>query len=396
MRQSLALLVVLLLAACANGAATVTPTPGLPPAQAATALAPDTESAETATNPAPSPTPDVAALSATSTPEPPAQGITVPADYTISPAIEGLQGPTQMLNAPDGRLWVAHLNREENAGTGQLLALSLVDGSREVLLDGLLKPTGIALLGDALWIASGRDLLRAPLNESGLPAAPKVVLDELPFNGRSNGTLTATPSGTLLFETSGARDGNQAAEGSATLWELDPADPANPRPLATGLKGAYAHTVDFAGNVWTTEIGDDPVNGGPPPDELNLVVEGANFGWPQCFGARQPAENYGGTAEACAATRAPVVLFGPQTTPTSIVPSAWEADTLYVALWGPTDPMVARVRFTMEGDNATASAEPFITGLQNPQSLLLANDGSLLVSDFTTGTIYRVDRARGP
>jgi hypothetical protein len=50
----------------------------------------------------------------------------------------------------------------------------------------------------------------------------------------------------------------------------------------------------------------------------------------------------------------------------------------------------------MEGDNATGSVEPFVTGLQNPQSLLLANNGSLLVSDFTTGTIYRVDRARGP
>jgi glucose/arabinose dehydrogenase len=342
------------------------------------------------------PTPDVPALSATATIEPEVQGVTAPDGYTLTTFAEGLQGPTQMLWGPDGRLWVAQLNGQESAGTGQVVALALDGTSRDVLLDGLFKPTGIAVLGDALWIASGRDLLRAPLDESGLPSAPEVVLDELPFNGRSNGTLTATSDGTLLFETSGRRDGNAASEGSATLWELDPADPANPRPLATGLKGAYAHTVDLEGRIWTTEIGDDAVNGGPPPDELNLVVEGADFGWPQCFGTQEAAENFGGTAERCAATRLPVAIFGPQRTPTSVVFSPWEDGVMLVALWGPNEPMVVQVPFTLEGDNATGQVQPFIEGMENPQSLLLTNEGGLLASDFTAGTIYRVDHALGP
>lgn len=304
--------------------------------------------------------------------------------------MHGLQGPTQMIIGPDGRLWVAQLAGEENAGQGQVVAVSLDIGTQQVLLDGLFKPTGIAALSGTLWIASGRDLLRAPLSETGEVGDVETVLKDLPFNGRSNGTLTLTPTGNLLFETSGRRNGQQTLEGSARLWELDPADPTHPRSIATGLKNAYAHTFDDAGQLWATDVSDDPVNGEAPPDELNLVIEGADFGWPQCFGHQQPAFNYGGSQEGCRATRTPVALFPPHSTPTSVVVSPWEENTLLVALWGPPEQAVVRVPFTLVGDNALGQVEPFIIGMQNPQHLLPLPDGSLLVSDFSAGIIYRI------
>lgn len=315
-------------------------------------------------------------------------GVTVAAGYQIEVWAEGFNGPTQMIVAPDDRLWVAQINGDENAGNGQLVALNSQTGERTVLLDGLLKPTGLALSGGQLWIATRRELNRAMIAPDGTIGAVEPILTELPFNGRSNGTLTVTPDGLLLYETSGARQGNAAAPGSGTLWQLDPSDPTHPQVLATGLKGAYAHTVDQAGRLWTTEIGDDLVNGAAPPDELNLVVPGANFGWPQCFGIREAATNYGGTVEGCQATRFPVALFAPRSTPTSVVASPWEADTLLVALW--LQATVARVTVTLDGDNATGVVEPFMTGLRNPQHLLVLADGSVLVSEFATGIIYRV------
>lgn len=314
-------------------------------------------------------------------------GLTLPAGYMVTVVAEGLAGPTQMIEGPDGRLWVAQLNGSENAGNGQVIALDLATGEREVLLEGLLKPTGLAVLDGYLWLATRRTISRAALDATNRPSAPETVLDELPFNGRSIGTLTPTPDGKLLFETSGARSGNAAAAGSGTLWELDPAEPTNPQVVATGLKGAYAHTFDQAGRLWTTEIGDDPVNGAAPPDELNLVVAGADFGWPQCYGRQEPATNYGGSAERCQATRPPVALFAQRATPTSIVPSPWAADTLLVALW--LQQSVVQVTVTAEGDNATGVVEPFITGLTTPQHLLVQADGTLLVSDFA-GVIYAV------
>ncbi len=315
-----------------------------------------------------------------------APDLTLPESYTASVVATGLRQPTQMTLGPDGRLWLSELSGGENAGTGQIVALDLTTGEREVLLSELFKPTGLAVLDDTLWLAAGRDLLRAPL-VGGRPGAPEKVLENLPFNGRSNGALTPTPDGALLFETSGSRQGNGAAAGSGTLWRLEPTKiTENPalQPLATGLKGAYAHTYDAGGILYTTEIGDDPVNGQAPPDELNRVVPGGDYGWPQCYGDRQPAQNYGGTPETCAETQAPLALFAPQSTPTSVVASPFEKDALLVALWGPATPGVVSV------DTRTGAVTPFLSGLRAPQSLLTLPDGSLLVSDFSSGVLYRV------
>jgi len=320
-------------------------------------------------------------------------GLVLPPGYHAEVFAEGLDGPTQMIVGPDGEIWVAQLAGEENAGQGQVIAVRTDSNEKRVLLDELLKPTGIAVTGDAVWIAAGRDVLRARLNASGEAGEPEVVLADLPFNGRSNGTLTVTPDGHLVFETSGNRIGDSAEEGSATLWELDPADPSNPHVLATGLKNAYGHTVAASGRLWVTDVADDPVNGEPPPDELNLVVNGADFGWPRCFGERQPARNYNGTDSECANTRASVTTFAPRSTPTSVAVSPWEEDVLLVALWGPTEPSVVRVKIAAAGDNAIVQeVTPFITGLKHPQHLLVLDDGSLLASDFEDGIIYRVTR----
>ncbi len=351
-------------------------------------------SATPSSSPAPPTATAPEASTPTSTPEPVRQtaGLTLPATYEAGVVARGLRGPTQMMMGPDQRLWVAQLAGEENAGQGQIVAISLTTGEQQVLLEHLFKPTGLAILAEALWIAAGRELLRVPLPATGEVGPVETILKDLPFNGRSEGTLTVSPAGRLIFETSGQRNGNQASEGSARLWELDPADPAQPRPIAIGLKNAYAHTFDIAGRLWITDVHDDRVNDEAPPDELNLWVEGADFGWPPCFGHQQPALNYGGTAESCAATRSPVVLFPPHSTPTSVVASPWEENTLLVALWGPPEQTIVRVAFTLVGDNAVGQVEPFVGGLQNPQHLLLLPDGSLLVSDFSAGIIYRLNR----
>jgi glucose/arabinose dehydrogenase len=293
-----------------------------------------------------------------------------------------------MIAGPDGRLWVAQVAGEENAGQGQVVAVDLASGAQSVLLAGLLKPVGIAVLDGYLWIAARNDLLRAPIEINNQVGAVETVLADLPFNGRSIGTLTVTPQGRLLYETSGVRAGNEAAPGSAMLWELNPAEPTNPTVIASGLKNAYAHVFDPNGRLWITDVADDPVNGVAPPDELNLWAPDADFGWPSCYGVQEPARNYGGDEQSCSQTRGAVALFAPRSTPTSIAVSPWEEDVLLVALW--VQGVVMRVPVTPKGDNATGVPEVFLTGLQNPQHLLKMEDGTLLVSDFSQGKIYRV------
>lgn len=321
-------------------------------------------------------------------------GLVLPAGYTVRTVVEGLSGPTQMIQGPNGLLWIAQLAGGENEGLGEVVAIDVETDERRVVVDGLLKPTGIAIAGGYLWIATKRDLVRAPLDEQGNAGPIEVVLRDLPFNGRSNGTLTLTPHGDLLFETSGARFGGTPVEGSATLWQLDPAQPGQRRALATGLKGAYAHVYHGDNRLWVTEIADDPVNGAIPPDELNLVVEGADFGWPKCYGNREPARNYGGTAAECMFTRPPAMTFAPRSTPTSIVVSPWEPDTLLVTLWLQGTVAQVRVEYIDDsmGRNGVGTQETFIGGMRNPQHILVWDENTIFVSDHSRGLVYAVTR----
>lgn len=296
----------------------------------------------------------------------------------VEPHVTGLVGPTQMIAGPDGRLWVAQLGGPENAGDGQVVAADPRSGEVEVLLDGLDKPTGIAWLDGSLWIATPTRLLRA---DGQPPGSPRAVLEDLPNNGRSQGTLTVTPDGWLLYETSGRERDGAAVDGSDALWRLDPQQPDRPRQVASGLKNAYAHVHDADGQLWTTEVA-EPIGGVVAPDEVNLVEDGGDYGWPACLGDRTPVSSFGGDEQRCEATARPHATFEPGATPTSIVVSPFDDAQLIVALWTTDRIVTVPIR---DGRRS----EPLLTGFEHPQHLLV-DGGALLVADHTTGTIWRV------
>lgn len=302
--------------------------------------------------------------------------------------VTGLDGPTQMIEGPDGRLWVAQLAGPEGAQQGQVVAVDVPSSSgTEVLLDGLDKPTGLAVLDGALWIQQRRSLLRASLREGeGGPAVgeTELVLDRLPYNGRSEGTLTVTPDQTLLYETSGALAGDRAVEESGMLWELDPAAPERPDPIGTGLKNAYAHVFLDDGSLAITDVL-EPLPGVEPQDEVNLLrVEGSDFGWPRCVNEAVPVTRFGATEPACRETVVPLALLGTGTTPTSVVVPPWDPGVVLLARWSARD--VVRVPL------AGGEQQQVLSFDGRPQHLLVRDD-HVLVSDHATGRIHRLSRS---
>ena len=117
------------------------------------------------------------------------------------------------------------------------------------------------------------------------------------------------------------------------------------------------------------------------PDEVNLLQVGADFGWPRCYGVEL-------TGPDCEDVRPAVAEFEAQATPTSITLSPFAPDTLLVALWVTGE--VVQLPFTLTADNALAEIQPFVTGLDRPQHLVTHPDGSVWMSDFARGKIYRI------
>jgi glucose/arabinose dehydrogenase len=311
---------------------------------------------------------------------PTVDGVTVPAGFEVEELVTGLVGPTQAVVGGDGRLVVAQLAGGEREGTGQVVRLDPDDpADRDVLADGLLVPTGIAVVGDQLWIMEQRTLTRRPIG--GGPV--DVVAGDLPYNGRSNGTLTVLDDGRILFDTSGSIRGGEVVEGSGRLWTVT--DDGPPEVLASGFKHAYAHVVDRDGVLWTTEIGDGRYDGERPPDELLAVSPGLDHGWPRCIGDNLPVAEFGGTEAGCRDVPRSHAVFEAGATPTSVAVAPWDPDTLLVALWN-LGLVVTVPRAAADGP---VEAVPFIEGIDHPQHLVADGD-RLLVVDHGGGRIIAV------
>jgi glucose/arabinose dehydrogenase len=298
-------------------------------------------------------------------------------DSTI--VADGLVRPTQITTDAVGRWIVAELNGGERDGSGRVLRIDPDDpDEREVLVDGLLTPTGVAVDGALLWVMERRRLTVGPYDD---PGRRTVVLDRLPFNGRSEGTLTAVADGGILFDTSGSRLGDRLVDGSGTLWYLAGPD-AEPEPLATGFKHAYAHTAAGDGRWFVTEISDGRLDGEPPPDELVIAGAGDDFGYPRCIGDREPVGELGVRPADCASTPRSHVLFAPGSTPTSVAVAPWDRSIVLVALWNTGEVVAAPV----EPGAEPHEPEVVWNGIDHPQHLLADGD-RLLVTDHDGGRI---------
>ncbi len=303
--------------------------------------------------------------------------------FAIETVVDGLDRPTQ-LAVTDDAWFVAQLNGGEADAVGQVLRLDPAElaAAPEVVLDGLAKPTGVAVFAGELWVMEERRLTRGQL-EGG---ARTVVVDEMAFNGRSQGTLTVDGD-RLLFDTSGSErtgtgPGGTPADNSGVLWSVD-AD-GTITNLGWGFKHAYAHVRDEGGVLWSTEMSDGRFDGVRAADEIVAVVEGANHGWPACVDDNRPVLESGVDAPCDGVPRSQTV-FDPGATPTGLALAPWDPTRLVVALW------VEQRIVSVSTDPADAGTEPTLVtdALDRPQHLVVDGD-RLLVTDHEAGTIVAI------
>jgi glucose/arabinose dehydrogenase len=62
---------------------------------------------------------------------------------------------------------------------------------------------------------------------------------------------------------------------------------------AKGLRNSVFLTLHpVTGKVWATEMGRDWLGDDLPPDEINIIEEGKNYGWPICYGKNIHDDNF--------------------------------------------------------------------------------------------------------
>lgn len=325
----------------------------------------------------------------------------------------GLQEPRMLAFSPGGDLYVS-LPR---AGRVLVLPDRNHDGVADthgVFADRLNRPHGLAFDGRDLVVAENDRLVRLPDRNGDLRADRVEVLStDLP-NGGGHWTRSVAI---------GANGDYFVAAGSScnACLEQDPRRAAILRIPKTGGKAeVYArglrNSVGLAFHpatheLWASDNGRDRLGDNLPPEEINRIVQGGDYGWPYCYGRRIPDPDFG-NPDRCRSTLAPEVEMQAHSAPLGIafgkglaLPQIFR-DMLFVAFHGswnrtvPTGYKLIGIPFK-EGRPAGAPQDIVSGWLRGrrawgrPVCPAVGPDGALYLSDDRAGFIYRITMEEG-
>lgn len=164
--------------------------------------------------------------------------------------------------------------------------------TRTVLVGGLTSPFGMALVGDALYVADTDALLRLPYRASqtriDAPGVKVAALPALPINHHWTKGLVASPDGKALYVSVGSNsdhgeNGMAAEAGRAAIWRIDPATGAA-QVYASGLRNPVGMGFEPDSDaLWTVVNERDEIGGDLVPDYMTAVRAGGFYGWPWSY-----------------------------------------------------------------------------------------------------------------
>lgn len=371
--------------------ATLTP---LPPTRTPTStptLTPTPTPLPTGTaTPTPSPT-----ASPTPTPRPTVDlGISVPSGFRVDLYAEGLGNPTSLTFGPDGRLYVSQLG-------GRISAVTDANGNGlgdrvDTFVEGFLSPLGLVWRGNDLYVGSrGMVSVVRDTNGDGRADSRKDIITDLPVGRHQTNGLAFGPDGRLYIGQGSIDDHGEygIVPLEASILRANP-DGTDHVVYASGLRNPYDlafHPV--TGELFATDNGrDTPATG--ISDELNVIVEGGHYGWPDCWDV--------GEGNRCEGTIPPVVELPEHSSADGLAfytgrlfPPQYQ-NVLFIALWGANsgDPAIGKkvvaVALTNPGAGWQGTLYDFAWGFANPLDVTVGPDGALYVADFGTGRVYRI------
>src|SRR5919197_5138600 len=273
----------------------------------------------------------------------------------------------------------------------------------DVVARGLTGPFGIAFRGDTMYVAEERDVKR--FDPGGGP--PVTIVPEVPGGGHSTRTILFGPDGKLYLAVGSScnlcdeRDSLRAAVSQFNR------DGSGGRIFARGLRNTVGLAFNpTTGELWGGNNDRDNLGDDLPPEHVNIIKDGRDYGWPDCYLPGKPNPEYGSAN--CSQVEPPVITMQAHSAPLGLAfytgtqfPAEYRGDA-FMTLHGswnrtiPTGAKVVRIHVDSGGRRATG-VEDFIVGWQRPDgqrwgrpvSLLVLPDGSLLVSDDRGGKNLR-------
>lgn len=276
--------------------------------------------------------------------------------------------------------------------------LDLRSDSKFELLTNLNKPHGIALNAGYLYIAESNGVSRYLYDSTNITVGEKEFLFELPSDGR-HFTRTIKIKDSKIYTSVGSscdtciEKNNFRA--SILVSNLDGSDL---KVFAKGLRNTVFFDFDRQGRIWGADMGRDMLGDNLPPDEINIIEEGKDYGWPYCYGNRVKDTKFNSDKTiTCDQTEAPVYELPAHSAPLGFMFD--DVGNIYVSLhgsWNSSVPVGYKVIKLTTFAGGVSVSEDFLTGfvegkaeiLGRPVGLAKDNRNNIYISDDKAGLIY--------
>ena len=354
----------------------------------------------------------------------------VPEGFTANIFSREVPGARVMTRDPNGTMLVS-----ETSG-GKVVALPDLDGDQKadrtiLVLEGLKQPHGILVVcpsagtasedGCVLYVAETGELKAYAYDADTYTATYQETIASFPTgSGHFTRTLLMHPDGKRLLASVGSSC-NVCTEKDAKRATVQAIDLATNTmtTFASGLRNTVFMAIHpMTGSVWGTDNGRDVIGDEIPPDEVNIITEGKDYGWPFCYGQNVHDTDFdrsATTAGACAGKTsahielpAHVAALGIAFVPSEGWPAEWRNDVIIAehGSWNRSTPSgykVVRIDLDENGEPTGTGTEDFVTGflpeggkedeaIGRPVGVMAEPDGVVYISDDRAGAIYRVAR----
>ena len=346
----------------------------------------------------------------------------VPAGFKVEEYAAGLENPRLIRTAPNGDVFVA----ESKAGDIRVFRGITSSGKPEqmaVFARELDHPFGVDFYPpgpDPQWVYVGNTdtVVRFPYHNGDLQArGPSEHIADVPGRGGHwTRDIQFSPDGKKMFVSVGSAsnvddpDVTPAEKNRADILQFNP-DGSEMRIYAYGIRNAVGLAVNSkTGELWCSVNERDGLGDNLVPDYITHVQEGGYYGWPWWYmGGHQDPRHAGKHPELKDKVITPDVILQPHNASLEVTfyegkqfPAEYQGD-IFAAEHGSWNKSVrvgyevVRVPLHQTG-RATGEYEDFLTGFVvdnehvwgRPVGVAVAPDGSLLVTDDGSNSIWRI------
>jgi len=277
-------------------------------------------------------------------------------------------------------------------------------------IDKLNNPHGLAFYKDWLYIAEEDRIIRVKDINNNLiyeTESMEVIVNNLPEGGHWTRTIKIFNDSLYISIGSSCNACNEANKFRASIIKCS-IEGKNCKTFASGLRNAVGFTFHpLTNELIATENSRDLLGNDLPPEEINIVKEGKNYGWPTCYGNQIHDTNFDKNVyirNPCLDTEKPLIEFQAHSAPLGLAvydkdqfPAKYKGK-LFVAYHGSWNRKVPTGYKVVTMNLQSKEIEDFATGwltedfkvLGRPVDIIVDKEGSLFVTDDNAGLVYKI------